>query len=131
MKIPNHRLNVFLSGIAGRVYQLQDRIQEKLRIESLNVRGLRDRTKRCDIFDRAKARHTDILFLQETHWTEADYTHLKDDWNIELIISGTSTAAKGTAILLNKTFEYKLHDTITDINGRYTIIDIEITLIAE
>ena len=104
-------------------------MEEKLRIESLNVRGLRDRTKRCDIFDRAKSRHTDILFLKETHWTETDYTDLKDDWNIELIISGTSTAAKGTAILLNKTFEYKIHDTITDINGRYTIIDIEITLI--
>ena len=104
-------------------------MEEKLRIESLNVRGLRDRYKRCDIFDRAKLRHTDILFLQETHWTENDYTDLKDDWNIELIISGTSTASKGTAILLNKTFEYKIHNTITDINGRYTIIDIEITLI--
>ena len=104
-------------------------MEEKLRIESLNGRGLRDRTKRCDIFDRARMRHTDILLLQETHWTETDYTDIKEDWNIELIISGNSTAARGTAILLNKTFEYKIHNTIIDKNGRYTIIDIEITLI--
>ena len=104
-------------------------MEEKLRIESLNVKGLRDRTKRCDIFDRAKTRNTDILFLQETHWTETDYTEIRDDWNIEVIISGNSTAAKGTAMLLNKTFEYKIHKTIIDPNGRYIMIDIEITLI--
>ena len=104
-------------------------MEEKLRIESLNGRGLRDRTKRCDVFVRAKARHTDILFLQETHWTETDYTDLKKDWNIEIIISGNSTTARGTAILFNKTFEYKIHNTIIDKNGRYTILDIEIALI--
>ena len=104
-------------------------MEEKLRIESLNGRGLRDRTKRSDIFDRARMRHTDILLLQETHWTETDYTDIKEDWHIELIISGNSTAARGTAILLNKTFKYKIHNTIIDKNGRYTIIDIEITLI--
>ena len=102
---------------------------EKLRIESLNVRGLRDRTKRCDILDRAKQRHADIILLQETHWIETDYTDIRDDWNIEVLISGNSTASRGTAILLNKTFEYKIHKTIMDENGRYSIIDIEITLI--
>ena len=102
---------------------------EKLRIESLNVRGLRDRTKRCDILDRAKSRNTDIILLQETHWVETDYTDIRDDWNIELIISGNSTTSRGTAILLNKTFEYNIHNTIIDGNGRYSIIDLEITLI--
>ena len=104
-------------------------MEERLRIESLNGRGLRDKNKRCDIFDKARMRHTDILLLQETHWTEIDYTDIKEDWNIELIISGNSTAARGTAILLNNTFEYKIHNIITDKNGRYTLIDIEITLI--
>ena len=104
-------------------------MSEKLRIESLNGRGLRDRSKRVDIFDRIKNRNTDIILLLETHWTENDYTDLKDDWNIEFFISGSSNTARGTAILLNKTFEYVLHDKIIDNNGRYTIIDIEITLI--
>ena len=103
-------------------------MSEKLRIESLNGRGLRDRSKRADIFDRIKDRHTDIILLKETHLTENDYTDLKDDWNIEFFLSGSSNTAKGTAILLNKTFEYVLHDKIIDNNGRYTLIDIEITL---
>ena len=77
----------------------------------------------------------EVTFLIEPgwdiFWTETDYTDIKEDWNIELIISENVTAARGTAILLNKTFEYKIHNTIIDKNGRYTctIIDIEITLI--
>ena len=106
-------------------------ISEKLRIESLNGRGLRDRTKRIDIVDRIKDRNTDIILLQETHWTENDYTDLKEDWNIEFFLSGSSNTARGTAILLNKTFEYVLHDKILDNNGRYALIDIEITLIGK
>ena len=102
---------------------------EKLRIESLNVRGLRDKDKRFDILDRAKQRHADIILLQETHWIEADYTYIREDWNIEVLIAGNSTTSNGTAILLNKTFEYKIHKTIMDQNGRYLIIDLEITLI--
>ena len=50
---------------------------EKLRIESLNVRGLRDKHKRLDILDRAKQRQADIILLQETHWIEADYTYMR------------------------------------------------------
>ena len=50
---------------------------EKLRIiEPLNARGLRDRTKRCDILDRARTRNTDIILLQETHWIGTDYTDI-------------------------------------------------------
>ena len=79
-------------------------MEEILRIESLNSRGLRDETKRCDVFDKARSRQTDILLLQETHWTITDYTDLKENWNIEILILGNSTAARGTAILLNKTF---------------------------
>ena len=104
-------------------------MSENLRLESLNCRGLRDKTKRADIFDRIKDRKTDIILLQETHLTENDYTELKEDWNIEYFLSGNSNTSRGTAILLNKTFEYVLHDKILDDNGRYTLIDIEITLI--
>ena len=102
---------------------------EKLRIESLNARGLRGRTKRCDVLDMSRTRNTNIILLQESHWIGTDYTDIRDDWNIEIVISGNSTAAMGRAILSNKTFEYKIHNTILDDNGRYTIIDIEIALI--
>ena len=104
-------------------------MEEKVRIESLNARGLRDGTKKCDVFDKAKMRNTDIMFIQEIHWTMTDYTKIREDWNIVTIIAGNSSSARGTASLLNKTFEYKLHDTVIDINGRYVIIDIEIALL--
>ena len=104
-------------------------MEEKIRIESLNARGLRDGTKRCDIPDKAKLRNTDIMFIQETHWTMTDYTKIREDWNIEIFIAGNSSSARGTAILLNKTFEYKIHNPIVDANGRYVILDIDIALL--
>ena len=61
-------------------------MEEIIRIESLNARGLRDETKICDIFDKVRYRQTDILLLQETHWTIKDYTELKENWNIEILI---------------------------------------------
>ena len=70
-------------------------MEEIIRNESLNARGLRDENKRCDIFDKVKPRQTDILLLQETHWTIDNYTALKENWNIEILISGNSTAARG------------------------------------
>ena len=64
-----------------------------------------------------------------THWTMTDYTDLKELWNIEILISGNSNSARGTAILLNKTFEYKLHYYILDNNGIFVLLDIEITFL--
>ena len=70
-------------------------MSENLRLESLNCRGLRDKTKRADIFDRIKDRKTDIILLQETHLTENDYTELKEDWNIEYFYQVTQTHLEG------------------------------------
>ena len=63
--------------------------------ESLNGRGLRDRSKRVEIFDRIKNRNTDIILLQQTHWTENDYTDLKDDWNIEFFLYKVAQTHQG------------------------------------
>ena len=69
------------------------------------------------------------MFIQETHWTMTDYTKIREDWNIEIFIAGNSSSARGTAILLNKTFEYKINNPIVDAIGRYVILDIDIALL--
>ena len=45
---------------------------ETIQIESLNCRGLRDKKKRLDFFDRAIKDKINILCLQETHLLEED-----------------------------------------------------------
>ena len=55
--------------------------------------------------------------------------YLKNDWNATHIISGGETNA-GTMIILEKNFEYQLHDKITSDDGRYVILDLEIPEVA-
>ena len=98
---------------------------QNIHILSLNVRGLRDYTKRQNIFKWLKGKDPDIVFLQETH------CHLKKDvlkWSKEWSGStnhnywslGTSRS-KGVAILLSKNIgkrDIRISDVFIDPNGR-------------
>ena len=68
----------------------------------------------------------DIICLQETHLTNNDRDTLIKEWNIEFIISGNSTNSRGVAILINKTFEYKVESINKDSEGRYIMLNITI-----
>ena len=103
---------------------------ETIQIESINCRGLRDQLKRMDIFEKAKTEKINILCLQETHIIEEDIITLKDEWNINFIISGKETNSGGILIAVQNNFEYKIHETIKSTDGRYIIIDLEIPEIA-
>ena len=48
---------------------------------SLNVRGMRDKMKRSEIFAWIRAQKTDIVFLQETYWTEDLQNQVTKEWN--------------------------------------------------
>ena len=74
-------------------------MEEIVRIESLNARGLRDQQKRLFIFDRTKERKADIILLQETHQVQDDYTDIIKDGNIKTIIAGNSRTSTGVAII--------------------------------
>ena len=96
-----------------------------MHILSLNVRGLRDNTKRGNMFEWLKGQKADVVFLQETH------CHLKKDavkWSREWsndpndsIWSLGTTRSKGVSILLNKKSfgaTIKISNSIIDANGR-------------
>ena len=104
---------------------------QNIHIISLNVRGLKDYSKRQNTFKWLKGKHPDIVFLQETH------CHLKKDvlqWSKEWSGSthynywslGTSRS-KGVAILFNKNMterNIKITDVVIDPNGRSVKLDL-------
>ena len=55
---------------------------------------------------------------------------IKNEWNVTFHISGNETNSGGVLIALDNNFEYKCHNTITDTQGRYLILDIELIGVA-
>ena len=96
-------------------------------IESINCRGLRNKQKRNDIFNKAVKERVNILCLQETHLIDEDINTLKNEWNVHYIIGGSEKNAGGTLIALDSNFEHKIHEEVTLEKGRIIIVDIEIT----
>ena len=92
---------------------------------SLNVRGLGNGTKRKQLFEWIRNKKPDILFLQETHTTAEAETIWKLDWGEEAVFAHGSSAARGTCILFKQSINNKTYKEITDPNGRYIILDIE------
>ena len=103
---------------------------EMIQIESINCRGLRDKMKRLDIFDRAQKDKIKLLCLQETHIIENDLNTLKLEWNIEFVILGKETNSGGVMIAIDNNFEHKIHEINVSQEGRHAIIDIEIPDVA-
>ena len=101
-----------------------------IKIESINCRGIRNKGKRVDIFNKAREEHIHILCLQETHITAKDLNTIKNEWNVTFHISGNETNSGGVLIAIDNNFEYICHNNITDPHGRYLILDIELVGVA-
>ena len=71
-----------------------------------------------------------VLCQQETHLINDDLKILKEEWNINYFISGNVRNAGGVLIAVDNNFEWKIHETKIDKEGRYIILDMEIIDIA-
>ena len=101
-----------------------------IQIESVNVRGLRDRKERMDILSRAIEDKINILCLQETHLIEEGRQILKQEWNADYFISGKDRKSGGVMVIIDNNFEYIVHKTTYSNEGRFIILDIELPDIA-
>ena len=95
-------------------------------IFSLNVRGVRNDTKRNKIFNWLK-NHTSnqaVVFLQETHSTSDVKNLWSNQWQFKekIIFSHREYNARGTLITFRENLVYKLEDKIIDDGGRYIIL---------
>ena len=90
-------------------------------ILSLNVRGLRDSTKRREIFRWLKNLHNgtnSIIFLQETHSIDKDIAKWEHEWGSKIIMSHGTSNSRGVAILFPNCLNFAIKDYSFDINSR-------------
>jgi len=100
----------------------------KLRFKtlSLNVQGIPFQ-KRKSIFNWLIKQNSDICFLQETYNTEGIENHWKNQWSGDIYFAHGSNHSRGVAILIRKSFDYKLTSNRSDEGrseaGRYLILE--------
>ena len=98
---------------------------DKLKIVSLNVRGLRGK-KRFDVFKWFKDNRFDICLVQETYCTEDFASNFKKGWDGDVVHSFTSSEhSKGVSILFRKSIDCKLVSVHCDKSGRMILVNVE------
>lgn len=92
-------------------------------IFSLNCKGLNNNIKRRSIFEYCKSEKYGIIFLQETHSTNA----IEHSWNNEntdssVFYSHGESNSKGVITIINKQLNCNIVETYLDPNGRYILL---------
>ena len=102
---------------------------ESLQIISFNCRGLREKRKRENLFFWLKEKHADIIYLQETYWTEEMIDIIKKEWEGEIILNPGTQHSKGTAVLFHKNItanKLNISNTHKSEDGRIVFINITV-----
>ena len=97
----------------------------KLNIASLNVRGLKNVSKRKEIFNYARKKEFDIFCLQESHSDKNDEELWKKQSGGEMFFSHGKTNSKGVCILVSKKANVECVLHTADTEGRYVILEVK------
>ena len=96
-----------------------------LTIASLNVRGLRDKAKRREVFHWLRKKNFSIYMLQEVHCTE-DTNHVwSAEWGYKTLFSTYKSNKAGVCILFNNNFDFQIEKVFIDPQGRFIVCDIK------
>jgi exonuclease III len=95
-------------------------------ITSLNVRGLREQSKRRSIFSYLKDQKSKLYFLQETYSEVNDETIWRNEWGGKIFFSHGTKHSKGVCILIHPSVQDKIEYSFSDKFGRIVLITIVI-----
>ena len=102
------------------------KIGESISIISFNCQGIRNKGKRYNVINYLKNTGAKIICLQDTHLIQTDMAKLKNDWNGNIYLNGSKTNARGVAILISNSLEYKVTHTEMDAVGNMLLLDITV-----
>ena len=91
---------------------------DKIKIVSLNVRGLQDNMKRKKVFQYLKKFSPDICMLQETHCKKEIEMIWHSEWGNRIEFSNGTSAARGVATLFSKKLAKSVVEINRDMEGR-------------
>lgn len=66
-----------------------------------------------------------IYCIQDFHCTDKTKNIIEAEWGYTCVLSTYKSYSRGTAILFNNNFEFKIHKTTCDKEGNYVVIDLE------
>ena len=101
-------------------------MQNKLTYDiiSLNVRGIREQSKRRSIFSHLKDQKSKFCLLQETYSDWNDENIWRNEWGGEMFFSHGIRHSKGVCILIHPSVRDKVEFFFTDKLGRIVLITI-------
>ena len=91
---------------------------------SLNVRGLRDQTKRRSIFTYLKDQNANFYFLQETYSDANDELLWQSEWGGKILFSHGSHHSKGVCILFDPAINLNEEYNFSNKTGRIILITV-------
>ena len=99
--------------------------ENEITICSFNCQGLGGREKRKDVLNFLKQKNYSIYCLQDTHFTEKEENYIRSQWGYDCIFNSYNSQSRGTAILFNNNFEFKVVNVKKDKNGNKLFVEIE------
>ena len=98
-----------------------------MKIASINVRGLNQRSKRLTLLKWAKDKNIDILCLQETFCTPENIEIFNNDWSgLGYHAPSNSSHSRGVAIFFREGFDVEIINTLKSIDGRRILVNFNI-----
>jgi len=94
---------------------------------SINAQGLRTDERRQTAFNFFRRNKYDIIFLQETHWTQEKHFSIQQEWKGPILLNDGIDSACSVAILFSEKLDLKPEHVKCDSHGRTlaTVITIE------
>ena len=100
-------------------------MDNSLRLATLNVSGLQNKTKRLNTFQWIARKGFDIVFLQETHCgSETDCNKWKYEWTGQSYWTTYSSNSMGVAILINNKNVVSKEESGKDTLGRWQKLNV-------
>ena len=91
-----------------------------------NVNGIGDFKTRKRYFNFLSKLKKDIILLQETHSTEKDEPWWRNQIRSDIIFSHGTSISRGVCIILRRSSDIKLLDSVKDKVGRFICIKVEV-----
>lgn len=95
-----------------------------LSVISLNVRGIREQTKRRSIFSFLKDQEANVYFLQETYSQPADENVWKNEWGGKIFFSHGTNHSKGVCTLISPFVNCQMDYSYANTSGRIILVTI-------
>ena len=95
-----------------------------LSVVSLNVRGIREQTKRRSIFSYLKDQRANVYFLQETYSEPADENMWINEWGGKMFFSHGTNHSKGVCTLINPSVNLQIDYSYANTSGRIILVTI-------